>query len=103
MGRRFTSPTRLSPLFAPIPNIYNKDLEPHQCLVIRHSGWPFPTPTESQLYFRETRIFDEFTAADFNTKPGYTFDSRINGDMPRSFGFMIDGTLLFRSIKNGFR
>ena len=23
--------------------------------------------------------------------------------LPRSFGFMIDGTLLFRSIKNGFR
>jgi hypothetical protein len=56
-----------------------------------------------QLYFRETRIYDEFTEADFNTKPGYTFPSRINGDMPRSFGFMIDGTLLFRSIKHGFK
>jgi len=56
-----------------------------------------------QLYFRQTRIFDEFTEADFNTKPGYTFQSRINGDLPSSFGFMIDGTLLFRSIKNGFK
>ena len=33
----------------------------------------------------------------------WTFQSRINGDLPSSFGFMIDGTLLFRSIKNGFR
>jgi hypothetical protein len=52
-----------------------------------------------QLYFRQTRIFDEFTEADFNTKPGYTFPSRINGDMPSSFGFMIDVPLLIRAIK----
>ena len=56
-----------------------------------------------QLYYRETRIFGQFTEADFNTKPGYTFPTVEKGDIPKSFGFMIDGTLLFRSIKNGFK
>jgi len=55
-----------------------------------------------QLYFRETRVFGEFTASDFNTKPGYTFQSRVNGDLPRSFGFIVDGTLLVRSVKRLF-
>ena len=38
-----------------------------------------------QLYFRETRIVGQFTEADFNTKPGYTFPTVEKGDIPKSF------------------
>ena len=33
--------------------------------------WRKPDWDFFQVYFRETRIFGEFTEADFNTKPGY--------------------------------
>jgi hypothetical protein len=56
-----------------------------------------------QLYFRETRTVHAFSASDFSTQPGVTYTPPQNGEVLRSFGFIVDATLLGRSIKHGFK
>ena len=56
-----------------------------------------------QLYFKETRSVHPFNAADFSTQPGFTYTPRANGEVLRSIGFIVDGTLLVRSLKSHFK
>jgi hypothetical protein len=56
-----------------------------------------------QLYFRETRTVHAFSASDFSTQPGVIYTPPQNGEVLRSFGFIIDATLLGRAIGHGFK
>jgi len=56
-----------------------------------------------QLYFRETRTLHAWSPTDFSTQPGVTYNPPQNGEVLRSFGFIVDATLLGRSIAHGFK
>jgi hypothetical protein len=56
-----------------------------------------------QLFFQETRTVHGFSGSDFSTQPGITYAPPTNGEVLKSFGFIIDATLLGRAIGHGFK
>ena len=56
-----------------------------------------------QLFFQETRTVHGFSSSDFSTQPGFTYAPPTNGEVLKSFGFIIDATLLGHAIGHGFK
>lgn len=56
-----------------------------------------------QLYFRETRTVHGFSPSNFSTQPGFTYAPPSNGEVLKSFGFIVDATLLGHAISHGFK
>lgn len=56
-----------------------------------------------QLFFQETRTVHGFSGSDFTTQPGFTYAPPPNGEVLKSFGFIVDATLLGHAISHGFK